>query len=119
MNLKYGGNVFATATASWLYPFKKMNVVVVGEKLYAAFNDYDPKEKLKYYERAIQGRKYHAPKYDKSRPLTEQVKHFIECVKKNKEPLTNGHHALEITKILEACSKSIKTGSAINLNSLS
>lgn len=115
VNLKYKNGAYVTATGSWLYPFKRMELVVSGKKLSAAFDDYAKKEKLKYYDnliiedknQAIAGRGYVSPDIDETRPLTAEMKHFLECIRNNKEPLTGGNEALKVIKLLEYAQKSL------------
>ena len=116
VNLKYKNGAFAIATGSWLYPFKRMELVVSGEKLFAAFDDYAKKEKLKYYDNApkikdgkpiIKDKGYISPDIDETRPLTAELKHFLECIRNNKEPLTGGNEALKVITLLEYAQKSL------------
>lgn len=106
MTIRFPNNIFAISTASWLYPLKKMEVVFAGEKMCAVFNDYAKEEKLKYYKPLSQ--EYFVPKIGNERPLTAQLKHFLDCVESNKKPLTNGEEALKVTKVLEAAQKSLE-----------
>ncbi len=117
MDMVFPNKIFAMSIASWLYPLKKMDIIIVGEKLYATFEDYAKDEKLKYYYSRpkivkkrilIQDKGYIAPKVKDSKPLTEQLKHFLYCIKKNKIPLTDGHEALKVVKVLEAAQMSLK-----------
>jgi predicted dehydrogenase len=101
MELKFPDNVFCTAVGSWMYPMKKMQIVVVGDKGYAVFDDYG-KDKLKYYN---DGKVVIVDIEDK-KPLTEQLKHFIECVENNKKPF-GMDKALEVVRILESAQKSM------------
>ena len=123
MDAIFANKVFATSIASWLYPIKKMEMVIVGEKLYAIFDDY-AKDKLKYYysrpkvivgKAVIQDKGYKTQKFSAAKPLTEQLKHFLECIEKNKTPLTGGDEALKVTKILELAQHSlINNGLMVN-----
>lgn len=114
MDIKFPKNIFATAIGTWLYPLKKRELVVVGEKLYAVFDDYAAKDKLRYYDRgsgAVQGKvdgEYQAVDIEDTKPLTVQLKHFLECIQNNKEPLTSGDEALKVVKVLEYAEKSLK-----------
>ena len=36
--------------------------------------------------------------------------HFIECIKNNKKPLTDGNSGLRVVKVLEAAQQSLKNG---------
>lgn len=116
VNLKYKNGAYVTATGSWLYPFKRMDLVVSGEKLFAAFDDYAKKEKLKYYNNllmmrngkpTIKDKGYISPNIDETKPLTLELKHFLECITNNQEPLTGGKEALKVIKILEYAQKSL------------
>lgn len=102
MNAKFPGKTFAVSLGSWLYPVKKMNIAVVGEKLHAVFDDY-AENKLFYYSN---GNTSNIP-ISSSRPLTNELIHFIDCIKNNKKPLTDGNEALKVTKVLEAAQKSL------------
>ncbi|MBI2664050.1 Gfo/Idh/MocA family oxidoreductase [Candidatus Woesearchaeota archaeon] len=95
------GEVFAVSFASWVYPAKQRMVIVIGEKASAVFDDYA--RKLTYYG---EGKSF---EFDKM-PLTEELKHFIDCVENNKKPLTDGAEGLKVVKVLEACDESIKKG---------
>ena len=116
VNLKYKNGAYVTATGSWLYPFKRMDFVVSGEKLFAAFDDYSKKEKLKYYDNTpkmedgkpvIMDKGYSSPDIDDTKPLTVELKHFLDCIRNNKEPLTGGNEALKVIKILEYAQESL------------
>lgn len=121
MDAAFPNNIFTSCVGSWLYPIKKMELVVVGEKLYASFDDYSQDDKLKYYRSRpgffngkIVVRDYgHEPvKLASARPLTGQLKHFLECIEKNKEPITGAKEALQVTRMLEAAQQSLNRNGA-------
>lgn len=116
MDMLLPNKIFATSIASWLYPLKKMEITVVGEKLYATFDDYAKKEKLKYYysrpsvidgKVIVKDEGYTSPVISDAKPLTEQLKHFLDCINKNKVPLTDGYEGLKVVSILETAQKSL------------
>jgi UDP-N-acetylglucosamine 3-dehydrogenase len=43
------------------------------------------------------------PKIEKEEPLKLEIQHFIECIEKNKEPLTSGEEGLKNLKIAYTC----------------
>ena len=119
INMFFDDNTFVTATCSWLDPLKKREVIVVGEKLSAVFDDYASPEKLKYIQHVPstdarrgmqQDTEVHIPFVQKALPLTEELKHFLECVETGAMPLTNGYNAIKVTRVLEAAHESIKRG---------
>lgn len=107
MDLVFPKNVFATAMASWLHPLKQRNLVIASERLFATFCDYAENERLKYYPRGINKKRHTAPKIEIAKPLTLQLKHFLDCIENNKSPLTDGNEALKVTKVLESAQKSL------------
>jgi len=121
MNLFFADGTFVTSTCSWLDPLKKRDVVVVGEKLSAVFDDYASPDKLKYIQHvpSSDARKgmqqdvdIHVPFVQKVLPMTEELKHFLECIESGATPLTDGRNALKITQVLEAAHESLKRGGA-------
>lgn len=125
MDLEFPNGVFAIAIGTWLYPLKKRELIIVSEKLYAFFDDYSENEKLKYYDNRpkivdgnviIDNKKYQDIKIDDIKPLTEQLKHFLDCIENGKEPLTGGDHALKVIKVLESAQKSLgKKGARVEV----
>lgn len=115
--LTYPGNIHAHIFVSWLHPFKEQRLVVVGNKGMVVFEDSIPKDKLKFYKKGftkLNGKiekfekDFEVINFDNAQPLLEEQKHFAESIKYNKEPLTNGKHALEVLKILEAAERELK-----------
>jgi len=47
-------------------------------------------------------------------PLMEEQRHFFNCIINNKEPLTNGNHALDVLKILEEAQKKLYNFNTVN-----
>jgi len=126
MAAKFPDNVFAASTGTWLYPLKKMEIAVIGEKLYAVFDDYAT-DKLRYFNsrpKMVDGKIAINDKSSKnipiknSKPLAEQVKYFLNIIKTGKDPQNNLKSALRITKILEMAQESLKTGLIVKINKL-
>ena len=108
--LRYPGNVHAHIFVSWLHPFKEQRLVVIGDKGMMVFEDSAPNEKLKLYRKGfkhINGKlekfenQYEAIPYENREPLEAELRHFYHCVSSGATPLTDGHHALAVLKILE------------------
>ncbi len=117
LNLTFSGNIFATATASWIYPLKEMRVIVAGEKKYAVFDDYAKEEKLKYFdaprpakgEVELKNDRYYAQKISSSMPLTEEINHFVDCIINKRSPITDVNEILAVTRVIEAADKSLQS----------
>ena len=48
------------------------------------------------------------PYIKQEEPLKAECQHFLDCIESGAEPLTSGHQGLELVRILEAASKSLK-----------
>lgn len=121
--LRYPDNIHAHIFVSWLHPFKEQRLVVIGNKGMIVFEDSLPQNKLKYYPKGffqIDGKlakfdgDFKTINFDDSLPLKEEQKHFFESITYDKEPLTNGTHALEVLKILEEAQKKLFTTNKMN-----
>ncbi len=117
---------------SWLAPLKIRRILIGGTKKMILFDDIEPSEKIKIYEKQVKlitGQDIYQtqfqyqigdmllPKYDITKPLKLAVDDFIRAIKDNREPLTNGEAGLNIVRILEAAEQSIKeNGKIVELN---
>jgi predicted dehydrogenase len=58
----------------------------------------------------------YAPKLDQTEPLELVCKHFVECVRTGKTPLTDGEAGLKVVRLLEAAQQSLQSlGGVIKL----
>lgn len=127
LTLRFSQKIICTIYASWLAPEKIRKVTVVGSKGMAVFDDVNKTEMLKIYERKINSNllnttpqysdhqnivsigDVYIPHIKQSEPLENQALHFLECISKNKKPLTDVEDGLNIIKILEAAEKSLRS----------
>ena len=59
----------------------------------------------------------YVPYLKQEEPLKVECQHFLDCIRQSKTPLTNGRCGLELVRILEAASASLKrNGAAIELS---
>jgi UDP-2-acetamido-3-amino-2,3-dideoxy-glucuronate N-acetyltransferase len=47
---------------------------------------------------------------EKKEPLREECLHFVECIRENIRPKTDGEEALRVLKVLQACQDSMEQG---------
>jgi predicted dehydrogenase len=52
----------------------------------------------------------HMPKIDFIEPLKVEFRHFVECVREGRKPLTDGYDGLRVAKVLEDAQKSLESG---------
>ncbi len=106
MDMKFSGNEFATAFGSWLYPVKRMEVAVAGEKALSVYDDYE--KRLRYVD--SKSGSCREVKFANEKPLTEQLRHFMRCVEEKKKPVTDGTEGAKVIQVLEAAEKSMNSG---------
>ncbi len=126
LNLKFQSKIIANVHASWLNPHKIRQVTVVGNKKMAVLDDVSSTEKIKLFDKGVLKEQNYSnygefqlilrsgdiliPDVKMSEPLKNQCMHFIECVKKNKKPISDGNNGLGVVRVLEAAQKSLKNG---------
>ncbi len=111
---------------SWLHPYKKQELVVVGDKKMAVFDDTKVWEEklaiypheLSWYNRVPVANKKEAKfiPIEESEPLKNEILHFIDCINTRKKPKTDVMEGLAVLEILEASQKSLDEGKVIFLN---
>lgn len=129
---EYGDGTIAHVHSSWLNPRKIREITVVGEKKMLVWNDMNLSESIRIYNCGFDKDDYYQDTFDSFRlsiregdviipkirlnePLLKECEHFVECVKAGVKPLTDGRDGLNVIKVLEAATKSIKSQSRIVL----
>jgi len=103
---------------------------VVGTKKMAAFDDMEATEKVKVYDKGVNEEiRYgsydevltlregdiNIPYFKMTEPLRLEAAHFLECVRENKKPLSDGRNGLAVVRILEAITAALKTGQPVDI----
>jgi len=132
MALTFPNNQLATIHNSWLDPRKVREMTIVGTRRMIVYDDVEPLEKIKIYDARVDRPphyntfaeftySYHygdiyVPYVKQEEPLKVECQHFVDCVQTGALPISNGHHGLELVRILEASSLSLKQqGAAVNI----
>lgn len=126
MNLNFSNGGFATIHNSWLDPSKVREMTFVGTKKMIVYDDTEPLEKLKIYDKRVEPPphyetfaefyySYHygdiyTPYIKQIEPLKVECQHFLDCVEQQIEPLTSGTVGMQVVKILEAATHSLRNG---------
>lgn len=127
VSLTFPSRVVYNIYVSWIAPEKIRKTTIVGSKSMVVFDDVNKSESLKIYERKFDTNLLDStpeysdhqtivtvgdvriPKIDPGEPLKIQSRHFLECIKLRKAPLTGAEDGLKVVKVLEAAEKSLKT----------
>jgi predicted dehydrogenase len=126
LHLDYGDGLIATVHANWLSPVKIRHFLVGGSKKSALYNELDPSERLKIYDRGVDSspdadskRKIQvsyrsgdvlAPRLDPTEPLRAMVEHFAHCTSTGETPISDAEQGLRVVRILAAAEESLRKG---------
>jgi predicted dehydrogenase len=126
MSLSFRKDRSAIIHSSWLDPRKVREMTIVGSKRMIVYDDVAQQEKIRIFDSRVERPPhydtfaefhyaYHygdtyAPYIKQEEPLKTECQHFLECIQHGKQPLTSGEKGLELVKILEASSASLKLG---------
>lgn len=128
VTVRYPGNLLGHIHVNWLAPVKLRLTILSGYNKMVSYNDLEPVEKIKIYDRSITFKqnleninlsKYqyrvgdiHSPRLDDVEALRVLVEHFIISILTKKKPLTDGIAGKRVVTILEAAQKSLDTNSS-------
>ena len=126
ITLHYPNGSIAFIHNSWLDPNKIRKTTVVGSKRMLVYDDIEPNEKIKIYDKGVDVPPHYdtfaefhfsyrygdiySPRLKEYEPLRFECKHFLDCIRDDKKPRSDGYCGLKVVSILEATSESIKCG---------
>ncbi len=119
--------------SSRLDPRKVREMTIVGSKRMIVYDDVAQQEKIKVFDTRVERPPhydtfaefhyaYHygdmyVPYIKQEEPLKAECQHFLDCIRSEATPLTDGHRGVELVRILEAASRSLKaSGAPIDLS---
>ncbi|WP_457092740.1 Gfo/Idh/MocA family protein [Microvirga sp. P5_D2] len=114
---------------SWLDPNKVREVIVVGSKKMAIYDDLR-EERLRIFDRGVD-RSQHSMQFERplsyrygdivsphiqfEEPLALEMRHFVECVSNGSVPHTDGRSGLAVVAVLEAIDEALATGNTVEV----
>jgi len=137
LTLFFADNLMAHIHVNWLAPVKVRRTLIGGSQKMIIFDDLEPSEKLKIYDKGItlngnsngNAEKVYqmmigyrtgdmwSPQLDMTEALRTEGLHFISCIEKGDRPITDGEAGLRVVRILEAATESLKKqGQLVELN---
>lgn len=129
VTVKFKHGLIAHFHVNWMSPVKIRKIIVGGNKKMVVFDDLEPDEKVKIYDKGVTVNRMskdkvyknlvqyrigdmHSPSLERGEALKVEIAHAAECIAKNKKPITDGEAGLRVVRLLEASEKSIKKGGA-------
>jgi predicted dehydrogenase len=125
ITLFYDSGMIAHLNVSWLAPVKVRSVLIGGSKKMIVYDDLEPSEKVKVYDKGVSftddPAQIHemrvgyrtgdmwAPKLAGTEALRVEGEHFVDCIRHEKLPQTNGKLALRVVELIEAATCSMRS----------
>lgn len=132
LTMLFEDGLIAHTHVNWLSPVKLRRTLIGGDRRMAIYDDLDPDEKVKIYDRGVSIQS--APKLptekkvdyrtgdvaipalDRTEALVRVVSHFRDCIRSGSKPETGGREGLEVVRILETAQESLsRQGQSIPL----
>jgi len=132
ITIKYKTGLVGHLHVSWLSPVKSRRILIGGSKKMIQYDDVEPSEKIKIYDKGVDMEKeakkatpfspiYRAgdiliPKLGNGEALYNMAAHFIECIELGKQSdIAGGEKGLTVVKVIIAANESIEKGRIINV----
>ena len=119
----FAGGILAHLHLNWLSPVKIRRTLIGCSRKMIVYDHLDPDYQVKVFDRGVDVEtaeqwyqlqvQYRSgdmlsPKVDQSEALGVASRHFIDCIREGKRPITDGHAGLEVVRLLEAAHWSMK-----------
>lgn len=125
--ITYKNLITAHIHLSWLSPVKIRTVLIGGSKKMIVYNDIEPSEKIRVYDKGIlvppstitpfapayRSGSVLIPHLEQEEALYTELMHVIDCLRFHKRPLTDGQNGLTVVKLLEASDRSIRENAEV------
>lgn len=124
ITLFFASNQIAHVHVNWLTPVKVRHTLIGGSEKMILYDDLEPSEKLKVYDKGINVTRgpedvykmlvsyrsgdMWAPRLDNTEALQTEALHFIDCIENNKQPETDGPAGLRMVNMIEAAEISLR-----------
>ena len=122
--LRFPGKVMAHIQLSWLDPHKIRKMTIVGCQKMVVFDDMAGGEMIKIYDRGVVNAHFvpfgeslslrfgdvSIPYIEMTEPLKLECQHFLDCIKNNETPRSDGKDGLRVVKVLKAAQRSLDKG---------
>ena len=127
LTMEFASGVLAHVQLSWLDPHKERKLTVVGAKKMVVFDDMEPREKLRIYDKgvdrppeygsfgeslAIREGDIFIPRIPNVEPLAAELAHFVRAARGLEPPRAGAEDGVRVVRVLEAASRSLARGGA-------
>lgn len=125
LTMEFANGVLAHIQLSWLDPHKERRLTVVGARKMVVFDDMEPREKLRIYDKgvdrppeyrsfgeslAIREGDIFIPRIPNVEPLAAELRHFVRVARREEVPRAGAEEGVRVVRVLEAASRSLAGG---------
>jgi len=126
VTLRFPDGRMAHVHVSWLTPAKTRVMQLIGSQRVLVYDDMQPVQKVMVYDPGVDNRVHAAEKNSAAlgfspggiwspplktfEPLRAECEDFLSSIQTGKSPLSDGVRALEVVRVLEAASNSLRSG---------
>ena len=137
--MRFSNDRLAQIHVSWLDPHKVRRTTLVGSKKMVVFDDMQPGEKIRVYNKVVNGNgngngrngkfvgfdealslrfgEVTIPALPTAEPLRLECQHFVQCVETRTKPRSDARDGLRVVRVLDAAQRSLEAGgNAIKLS---
>ncbi|MBM4255354.1 MAG: Gfo/Idh/MocA family oxidoreductase [Deltaproteobacteria bacterium] len=125
ISLGYKADTVCHIHVSWADADKVREVVVVGSNKRVVFNDFNPLERVRVFDKGVsliepetatfgeyqlqvRDGDIISPRVDVSEPLKNQCAHFIECIQTGRSPRTDAWAGRDVVRVMTAIDRSLR-----------
>jgi len=125
--MEFASGALAHVQMSWLDPHKERKLTVVGERRMVVFDDMEPREKLRIYDKgvdrppdygsygeslAIREGDIFIPRIPNVEPLAAELSHLVRVARGGEAPRASAEDGVRVVRVLEAATRSLTGGGA-------
>ena len=129
VTVQYGPDVLAHVHVNWLAPAKVRRTIIGGSKSMIIYDDMEPSEKLKVYDKGVnieapsgpddvysqlvsyRSGDMRAPRIDGREALAFEAEHILSCIRTGSRPIADGAAGVRVVRIVEAAQTSLDANS--------
>jgi predicted dehydrogenase len=131
VTVRFPGSLIGHVHVNWLAPAKVRRTILGGSKRMVIYDDVEPSEKLKIYDKGFtvapnpspeneyellisyRSGDMHAPQLDTREALAVEVEDVIRAIQQQERPVVDGRAGWRVVRILEAAQRSIAQDGAL------
>lgn len=131
VTVRYAGSLLGHVHVNWLAPAKVRRTIIGGSKKMMIYDDMEPSEKLKVYDKGFtvaprpspeneyqlmisyRSGDMHAPQLDTREALAVETENVVQAIGGKGRLVSDGRAGLRVVRILEAAQRSIASGGAM------